>query len=135
MSTKEIDYYGDKDNYIHLKFGDARKMYNFTAKFKKEYPDFAREYTNYWEGKQSKFKGPFSVVSYVFKHKLPVHFYYNYTDTPATDEKEIMEYLVDENSYTPDLSNKCIDCGDSIDNSKNCISCKNIRCYQCCKSR
>jgi len=43
----EIDYYGTKDNYIHLKFGDARKMYNFTPEFIKEYPLFAKEYSKY----------------------------------------------------------------------------------------
>jgi hypothetical protein len=95
----QIDYYGNKDNYIHLKFGDVRKNYNFTKDFIEKYPDFTREYTSYFEMKKSKFKSPFAVVSYVYKHKIPVHFYYNFTDTPAKNEKEIMDYLVDENSY------------------------------------
>lgn len=47
MQTK-IDYYGDKDNYIHLKFGDAVKMYNFTKEFREKYPQFVRAYEMYW---------------------------------------------------------------------------------------
>jgi hypothetical protein len=38
-------------------------------------------------------------VSYAFKKKIPVHFYYNFTDTPATDYDEIIAYLVKENTY------------------------------------
>lgn len=101
---KKIDFYGDKDNYIHLKFGNAVKMYNFTDEFKAEYPDFTREYVNYWEGKASKFRGPFAIVEYVYSNKLPIHFYYNFTDTPAKSKREIMAYLVRENSFTPDLT-------------------------------
>lgn len=92
-----IDYYGDKDNYIHLKFGDALKMYNFTPKFEKDYPDFAKGYKNYWEGKHNVFKNPFQIVSYVYNNNIPVHFYYNYTDTPAKDRQEIIDYLLMEN--------------------------------------
>lgn len=101
-----IDWYGEKDNYIHLKFGDARKMYNFTPEFIEKYPVFAEAYKNYWDGKKEEkdfkklvFKNPFQIVHYVFEKQIPVHFYYNYTDTPAKDEKEIMDYLVGENSY------------------------------------
>lgn len=100
---KKIDYYGDKDNYIHLKFGDVRKHYNFTDSFIKKYPNFAREYANYFEWKESKFHSPFAVVAYAFDNKLPVHFYYNFTDTPAKSREEIVEYLVSENSYVHDL--------------------------------
>ena len=35
-----IDYYGDKDNYIHAKFGDLRKMYNFNKSLQSLYPKF-----------------------------------------------------------------------------------------------
>lgn len=102
--TKKIDYYGDKDNYIHLKFGDCRKMYFFTTEFIEKYPVFTREYKNYFDGEKSKFKTPFAVVYYTYSNKIPVHFYYNFTDTPAQSEKEIMAYLVSENSYVPDLT-------------------------------
>ena len=50
---KEIDYYGTKDSYIHLKFGDIRKMYNFTKELEKKYPDFTREYAKYWNCEKS----------------------------------------------------------------------------------
>lgn len=104
LPKKEIDYYGDEVNYIHLKFGDARKMYNFTPDFLKEYPLFAREYASYYErGNVSQFKNPFQIVAYVYKNKIPVHFYYNFSDTPAKNEKEIMKYLTDENSYIGEL--------------------------------
>lgn len=100
---KKIDYYGTDDNYIHLKFGDARKRYNFTASFSKEFPKFTREYTKYFDYKESQFKNPFQIVAYVFKHKIPVNFYYNFSDDPATDEGQIMAYLGRENSYISDL--------------------------------
>ena len=103
MKTKEIDYYGEEDNYIHLKFGDARKMYFFTKEFIVDYPDFAREFKNYWEREESKFISAFAVVEYVYKNKIPVHFYFNFTDTPAKNKKEIIDYLVSENSYSPEL--------------------------------
>jgi hypothetical protein len=102
----QIDFYGDKANYIHLKFGDARKYYYFTGEFTKEYPEFTREYSRYFERQPSQFTNPFSIVAYVYKHNLPVHFYYNFTDTPAIDEQEIMAYLLREQSSTPNLTNK-----------------------------
>jgi hypothetical protein len=101
---KEIDYYGTEDNYIHLKFGDCRKMYFFTNDFIKQYPDFAREYQNYFDGTKSKFKNPFQIVSYVFDNNVPVNFYYNFTDTPAEDKDSILSYLVAEQSYIGELT-------------------------------
>ncbi len=104
MKTKQIDYYGTEDNYIHLKFGDARKMYHFTPDFIEKYPVFSREYQNYWTGIKSAFKNPFQIVAYVYRENIPVHFYYNFTDTPAKSETEIMDYLLSENSYIGDLT-------------------------------
>ena len=108
-TKKEINWYGDTDNYIYLKFGDCRKNYHFNSDFARKYPDFTIEFERYFEGSltegnQSKFKTPFAVVEYVYKNKIPVHFYYNYTDTPAKNKKEIMAYLVRENSYVGDLT-------------------------------
>lgn len=79
-----IDYYGSKDNYIHAKFGDLRKMYNFTDSFKKKYPKFSEEYGKYWLGEYSVFQQPQQIVKYVQKYEIPVHFYFNYTDEPAS---------------------------------------------------
>jgi hypothetical protein len=95
---KQIDYYGDKDNYIHLKFGDCIKAYNFTTDFREKYPKFVKAYDLYWEGKRTAFKNPFQVVSYVFNNKVPIYWYYNYTDEPAGDREEIMNYLMNENN-------------------------------------
>ena len=105
---KKIDYYGDEANYIHLKFGDVRKNYNFTSDFIGKYPLFAREYATYFAGNRdeksnSQFRTPFQVVRYVYENKIPVHFYYNFTDTPAKNEEEIMAYLVRENAYLIEL--------------------------------
>jgi len=101
---KQIDYYGQKSNYIHLKFGDARKMYFFTKNFKKKYPLFVKEYEKYWRyDEKCQFKNPFQIVEYVFTHKIPVHFYYNFIDTPAKDKNEIIVYLVRENSFIREL--------------------------------
>lgn len=103
-TKKKIDYYGTEDNYIHLKFGDTRKMYFFTQEFQAKYQQFAKEYQKYFEfDETTQFKNPFQIVHYVYKNKIPVHFYYNFTDTPAKNEKEIIDYLGNESSYLPDL--------------------------------
>ncbi len=102
MNTKkEIDYYGNSDNYIHLKFGDCRKSYNFTSDFISKYPTFATEFEKYFNfDEKRQFKNVFNVVTYIFNNKIPVHFYYNYTDMPAKNKKEVMEYLLNENNFT-----------------------------------
>lgn len=98
MNTKEkVDYYGGKHNYIHLKFGDCVKAYNFTNDFRKKYPQFVKAYEMYWHGDKRAFKNPFQVVSYVYNNNIPIHFYYNFTDTPAENREEIMAYLLREN--------------------------------------
>ena len=104
--TKEIDYYGGNDNYIHLKFGDTRKAYNFTPDFIKKYPDYAREYKKYFMREESQLKSPFAVVSYAYDNEIPVNFYYNFTDTPAKSKEEILEYLVRELSYVYTLKER-----------------------------
>jgi len=106
--SSEIDYYGETDNYIHLKFGDCRKAYNFTKKFIKEHSDFAKKYQRYFQSGSQRtfedFKSPFAVVAYAFKKQIPVHFYYNFTDKPAKDYNEIIEYLVRENTCVPETA-------------------------------
>jgi hypothetical protein len=79
-----IDYYGEDANYIHAKFGDLRKMYNFTPALRELYPKFSEEYTKYWNGEYSVFKQPQQIAKYVDENKIPVHFYFNFTDEPAT---------------------------------------------------
>lgn len=102
---KEIDYYGDTDSYIHLKFGDVQKKYNFTPELIEKYPAFTTDYQKYFNSSAiSQFKNPFQIVRYVHDNGIPVHFYYNFTDTPAKDMREIMEYLVHEQSYIHNLN-------------------------------
>ena len=98
--TNEINYYGQKDNYIHLKFGDCRKKYFFTKELEEKYPDFTEEYTKYFQGMPSSFENPFQVISYVFNNNIPIHFYFNFTDKPATTRQEITDYLLNENDIT-----------------------------------
>lgn len=105
--SKTIDYYGDKDNYIHLKFGNCVKMYNFTEDFIKNYPEFVERYVDYYNNGASNtygkgFNSAFEVVAYTHKKEIPVHFYFNYSDEPAESYTEIINYLVDENTYVPD---------------------------------
>lgn len=97
-----IDYYGTKDNYIHAKFSDLRKMYNFTEAFQELYPEFCKQYWQYFSGKYSSFLQPQQIVSYVEQNKLPVHFYFNMTDEPATIE-EMHAYFERELATPPNL--------------------------------
>jgi len=104
QEEQEIDYYGCEADYIHLKFGDARKNFFFTSDFIAKYPIFAKEYVKYIEfNDKAQFQNPFQIVHYAYQNNIPVHFYHNYTDTPAIDEKEIMEYLVREQSFISEL--------------------------------
>lgn len=104
--TKEIDYYGIKDNYIHLKFGNAWKMYNFTDTFKKKYPKFMKEYMDYFnQTGQGRFNNAYTVIKYIKDYKIPVHLYFNYTDEPATVE-EALDYFFRENTIHNDLEIK-----------------------------
>lgn len=92
-----IDFYGEKSSYIHLKFGDMRKMYNFTPHFTKKHPKFCEEYLKYWNNdKTGKFENPLQIVNYVDYYNIPVRFYFNYTDTPAKNNKEVQDYLIRE---------------------------------------
>lgn len=100
-----IDYYGTKDNYIHAKFGDLRKMYNFTQALRELYPRFCEEYIKYWNGEYSVFKQPQQIVKYVDENKIPVHFYFNYTDEPATIQ-DMYDYFDRELAAPKNLEDK-----------------------------
>lgn len=97
----KIDYYAEKADYIHLKWGDVRKRYHFTDKFVKQHERFVEEFEKYFSrDPESKFKDPLAVVNYIDAFSLPVHFYFNYTDTPAKNIEEVKQYLVRE--HLPD---------------------------------
>lgn len=93
---KTIDYYGTKDNYIHLKFGDMRKMYNFTKEFEKERPNFCKEYKNYFIGEKSIFNNGLEIANYINAYDIPVALYFNFTDEPVKDMTEVYEYFIRE---------------------------------------
>ena len=92
---KEIKYYGDEDNYIHVKFGDLRKCYNFTKEFMERYPRFSEEFHKYWMCEESMFSNPLEIANYIIRFDIPVYAYFNFTDTPGTWE-EVQDYLKDE---------------------------------------
>lgn len=100
--TKEIDYYGETDNYIHLKFGNARKCYNFTEDFKKQYPNFSAEYLKYWNDQYGYFKNAYTIIKYIKDNEIPVHLYFNFTDTPCTPD-EAIEWWFDNNTLNEKL--------------------------------
>lgn len=90
-----IDYYGTKDNYIHAKFGRLQKRYNFTPEFMDKYPNFCAEYEKYWNDEGGVFQLPVQIVQYVDCYNIPVHFYFNFTDEPATIE-DMYKYFAKE---------------------------------------
>ena len=96
------DYYGRDFSYIHLKFGDMRKMYFFTKEFQEEHPNFCKEYQKYWNNDPTcRFKSPLEIAQYVDMFNIPVEFYYNYTDTPSKDITDVYDYFLREYSGIP----------------------------------
>ena len=89
---KMINYYGGNDNYIHAKFGDLRKCYNFTKDFIEKYPRFSEEYHKYYMCEKSLFSNPLEIVNYIIYFNIPVHAYFNFTDTAGTWE-DVQDYL------------------------------------------
>jgi len=94
--NSDIDAYGDKDNVIHFKFGDCRKMYNFTPDFENKYPEFAREYKRYFMQEPSIFKTPMQIVDFVESANLPVRFYSNYVDEEFEDFNATRDWINNE---------------------------------------
>lgn len=94
---KVIDYYGTDADYIHLKFGDMRKAYNFTKEFEEKYPNFCAEYKKYWQGDEScRFKSALEIAQYIDLFDVPINLYFNYTDTPVRKMSEVYEYFIRE---------------------------------------
>lgn len=92
-----MDYYGTDVDYIHLKFGDMRKAYNFTESFKNRYPNFCKEYIKYWNCDTTcRFKHPLEIAQYIDMFEIPVHLYFNFTDTPVKHMTEVYEYFLRE---------------------------------------
>lgn len=91
-----IDYYGEEDNYIHIKFGRMQKMYNFPDAFREKYPNFCAEYDKYWNGEGGRFKNMLDITQYIDEFGVPVNLYFNYTDEPVKDIAEVYEYIIRE---------------------------------------
>lgn len=92
-----MNYYGTDADYIHLKFGDMQKAYNFTDEFRAKYPNFCAEYELYWnQDEKCRFKSPLQIAQYIDMFDVPVHLYFNFTDEPAKDMTEVYAYFLRE---------------------------------------
>ena len=91
-----INFYWENENYIHFKFWDLRKCYNFTEEFCKKYPVFSKEFEKYFDYEKSVFTNPREIVLYVYNYKIPVYFYFNFTDKPCYNKQDAIKYLVKE---------------------------------------
>lgn len=103
-----INYYGCEYNYIHLKFGDARKMYNFTKEFIEKYPVFCEHYKNYYYENNNTlnyFKNAYSIIKYIEDFQIPIQLYFNFTDEPATTE-EALKWWTQNNTIYKNLDIK-----------------------------
>ena len=101
----ELDYYGDNIDVIHLKWGNALKMYNFTDAFKEKYPVFVAEYLRYWDNPSNgmnRFHNAYTLLKYIKDFSIPVHLYFNFTDTPCTVD-EALEWWFDNNTISDSL--------------------------------
>lgn len=97
---KEIDWYGTDADYIHLKFGRMQKCYNFTDAFRAKHTKFCVEYEKYWNNDSTgELNSPLKIAQYVDVFNIPVHFYYNFTDTPSKSMEDIYEYIIHECSF------------------------------------
>ena|SRR5690606_27432006 len=94
--NSDIDAYGDTDNVIHFKFGDARKGYHFTDEFVEKYPLFVAEYTAYFMGEKSVFNDVLELVNYIERHNIPVRLYSNYVDKEFADIAACKEWILNE---------------------------------------
>ena len=99
-----INFYWTDANYIHFKFWDLRKSYNFTKEFCEKYPVFAEEFWKYFDYEESIFKNPREIVLYVYYYKIPVYFYFNFSDTPCYNKQDAIRYLTRE--YMGENKNK-----------------------------
>ena len=94
--NSNIDAYGNTDNVIHFKFGEARKNYNFTVEFIQQYPNFVKEYEKYFMGNKSVFNDVLELVNYIERHEIPVRLYSNFVDEEFADIDAVKEWLVSE---------------------------------------
>ena len=104
---KEIDYYGTEIDVIHLKFGNARKQYNFTKDFEIKYPKFCEEYVKYWNNNNDwkLFSNAYQIIKYIQDYEIPVTLYFNSTDEVATVDGALAWWF-ENNTIGKDLETK-----------------------------
>ena len=73
-----------------------RKRYHFTKEFLEKYPVFSDEFDKYFYYEDSIFTNPLEIILYVYNYKIPVYFYFNFTDTPCYNKQEAIRYLARE---------------------------------------
>ena len=96
-------FYGDTTSYIHFKFGDCIKMYNFTKEFLDQYTIFCKGYQRFFNGKPSRlFKKGVDVVRYIKENNIPILLYQNYHDLEFLNVDEAIKYL--ENYDTKEIT-------------------------------
>jgi len=89
-----IDFYGDNNSYIHLKFGHIRKMFYFTPEFEKANKRFANGFKKFFWGEEQKlFKEDIDVVRYIKKYNIDIPLYQNYHDLEFVNVDEAIKYL------------------------------------------
>ncbi len=95
----EGDPYGTDISYIHAKFGNVRKCYNFTDECMEKFPEFTTEYQKYWTDEPSMFPTPMDVVNYLIAHPdvgAEIRPYFNFIDEWADGWEAIKHYLEEE---------------------------------------
>lgn len=99
-------FYSDKLDYIHLKFGEARKLYNFTDDFEKKYPVFCAEYKKYYiaSNEYTRFRNAYVLINYIEDYDIPVRLYLNFSDEEVTT-KEALNWWFQNNTVNEKLDN------------------------------
>lgn len=95
------DPYGTEVSYIHAKFGDVRKCYNFTDECRARFPEFVAAYDAYWTDRTSgPFKSADDVVDYLIAHPdagAEIKPYFNYVDEWCDGWDGMKQYLTEQN--------------------------------------
>jgi len=104
-SDNTLDFYGESLDYIHFKFGDALKQYNFTDKFRKRYPGFCAAYELAWEGKHGVFSprgvmDTLKLLHYIKEYEVPVRLYSNMVDLEFADVNAALEWYINEHAWS-----------------------------------
>ena len=88
-----LNYYGNTFAYIHAKWGDFRKCYNFPDDFRKKYPNFCSEYEKYQRYEKSVFVDPMHIVNYIERFDIPCKLYSNFRDREFADFDAVREWI------------------------------------------